>query len=196
VNSKTYTEPDAMSQHAALSSDPAWPHFGRDALDRQHAVFSIVAHLKTLGLAGWTAHVLSWLARFDGIEPHIPREHEPLASVRQILYGFVLSGRHISDTGGGRLKEDVTSALVNAEFVKYVAYWLPGPDTAAASDELAPAASGLHLWTPLHQSWLSYTQHLASLARDTCEGMMILRVVPGATVDQAAHRSRLWGAEA
>lgn len=184
-----------MSQHAAHSSDPAWPHFGRDALDRQHAVFTIVAHLKSLGLASWSAHLLSWLARFDGIEPHIPCEHEPLTSVRQILYSFVVAGRHISDTGGGHLKEDVTSALVNAEFVKYVAYWLPGPDIDSASDELPPAAPGLNMWTPLHQSWLSYTQHLASLSRNTSVGMALLRVVPSGSVDRAAHRDRLWGLE-
>lgn len=197
VNNKTYAKPDAMAQHSTHTTDPAWPHFGRDALDRHHAAFTIVAHLKSLGLGGWTTHLLSWLARFDGIEPHIPREHEPLTCVRQILYSFVLAGRHISDAHGNQLKEDVTAALLDADFVKYIAYWLPHDgDSYAASADQEPAGHRLHLWNPLNQSWLSYAQDVESLTANREQGMVYLRVTRSTVLDRAAHRDRLWGVEA
>jgi len=41
--------------------------------------------LQQLGLESWTARLLSWLGRFEGLERHLEEDCDPVLCVRQIL---------------------------------------------------------------------------------------------------------------
>jgi hypothetical protein len=62
-----------------------FPHYGRDAADRHHAVFDIVAHLAALGLSDWAPRLMQWLGQYDGLEVYADDEEDPHLCVCQVL---------------------------------------------------------------------------------------------------------------
>lgn len=120
-------------------TDAAWPSQGRDVTDRQHAVYSIVRHLDLLKLAGWSHTLLLWLANYDGFEPYMPDEDDPVLIVRTLLGQYVTRGK---TPEMGRIAVD----LCAMPFLLHRAAWV-----AESSDRKSRRD-----WMPLTQPWLEF----------------------------------------
>lgn len=111
------------------------PDFGRDKLDHAHAVFVITESLRVLGLTAWTATLLHFLGRFDGIEMHIDEESDPLLCVRQVLLSHVAdSGRACSGVvekglaqHSKSLMQRIVTELMQQDFLHHRSYWSAQP---------------------------------------------------------------------
>lgn len=148
-------KPSIESQLAQPMPDPAFPHFGRDALDRNHAVYSIIEHLATLGLSDWVPHLTQWLAHYDGLEMYAEDEEDPQLCVRQILQnhcdslkqkGEGTSNNLVSAEDAQALKARIVGDILNLNFVRYRAHW---------GRDLVPDAASRQ-WDPLKMSWFDF----------------------------------------
>lgn len=130
--------------------DPGFPHFGRDAHDRAHAIYRIVELLTELGLAEWVPHFSAWLSRYDGLEIYAEDEDDPHLCVREILKNHCQNLAQESSQAvdlAGR-KESIVQDILQQPFVHYRAHWgknmLPDPDSIQ--------------WNPLQMSWFHFLQ--------------------------------------
>jgi hypothetical protein len=73
-----------------------YPYYGRHADDHAHAPYGIMRSLRQLGLAGWSATLLDWLSRYDGLKQHLGEDFEPdprldpAVCVRDVLLAHVV----------------------------------------------------------------------------------------------------------
>jgi len=158
--------PRLQAQLSALQANPEWPHFGRDALDHGHAVFTIVEHLRILGLQTWTNRLVKWLAHYDGFERYVEDDaHDPILCVRDLLMRHVIGqGQRQGHKGPARsnhdpgetcpvapqaLKSLIVNDILRLEFLRYRAFWGANP---------VPQSTSRH-WQPLTQTWLSFIEH-------------------------------------
>ncbi|MFE1574121.1 hypothetical protein ACFIQG_20280 [Comamonas odontotermitis] len=108
--------------------DLQFPHYGRDASDHSHAVYSIIGHLAALGLTDWVPRLTMWLSRYDGLELYAEDEEDPHLCVRQVLANHCA---RVLDQGkqNETLKAQIVEDLLQLTFVRYRAHW--GTDLAA-----------------------------------------------------------------
>ena len=126
-----------------------FPHFGRDALDRNHALYSIIEHLSALGLTDWVPHLCAWLAQYDGLELYAEEEEDPHLCVRQILLDLrQRMGSRDEAPPAEHLKAQIVDNILRLDFVRYRAHW--GVDLVADQNS--------RIWQPLRQSWFSFLQ--------------------------------------
>lgn len=146
-------QPRLRAQHSNPAPNAGWPHSGRDALDHAHAVYSIVQHLSTLGLASWTSRLLQWLGRYDGLERHLEDWQAPNICVRDVLLRHVC---RIPGEAAATLDFRVAHArrlaivqdLLTLDLVRVRAWW---------GNEHRPEASAC-FWSPLEQCWLDFIE--------------------------------------
>lgn len=144
-------KPSIESQLTQPTPDPAFPHFGRDAQDRTHAVYSIIEHMTTLGLADWVPHLTQWLAHYDGLEMYAEDEEDPHLCVRQILQNHC---EQLKEQGSGASsaidasvrKTRIVDEILDLNFVRYRAHW---------GNDLVPDAASRQ-WNPLKMSWFDF----------------------------------------
>lgn len=137
---------DGSQQYLPHHPNPDFPHWGRDQLDHGHAVFAVVAHLRSLKLEGWAPRIVHWLSFYDGIERWVDLGQEPSVCVRDVL------ACHVMRSGAGvppsktALKQAITEDLLQLEFLCYRAWWGPG----------MLADGHARVWRPLAQPWLEF----------------------------------------
>lgn len=154
--------PRLQAQLSAHQANPEWPHFGRDALDHGHAVFTIADHLRILGLQAWTNRLLKWLAHYDGFERYVEEDaHDPVLCVRDLLMRHVIGqgqkgpgpvGREHADAQQAwqqECKHLIVNDILRQEFLRYRAFWGANP---------MPQPISRH-WQPMEQSWLSFIEN-------------------------------------
>ncbi|WP_126312662.1 hypothetical protein [Delftia acidovorans] len=139
--------PSFRSQHMPVRPSQEHPFLGRDPLDHGCAIFTVIESLQQLGLESWTARLLSWLGRFEGLERHLEEDCDPVLCVRQILL------RHVADQprGAGEQKglADVTwhsivHTIVAQPFVQVCCDW--------SIDGLRPRIR----WDPIEHTFLQF----------------------------------------
>lgn len=135
--------PSFRSQHMPVRPSQEHPFLGRDPLDHGCAIFTVIEFLQQLGLESWTARLLSWLGRFEGLERHLEEDCDPVLCVRQILL------RHVADQprGAGDQKgvADVTwHTIVAQPFVQVCCDW--------SIDGLRPRIR----WDPIEHTFLQF----------------------------------------
>jgi hypothetical protein len=137
---RSYSE--AMVQGMA-QPDPAqaqgWPRFGRDIMDRAHALYIIANCLEALSLGSWTHTLVRWLGQYDGLEEHLPQDHDPLLSVRDMLSRHLTSGQRPEI---GRIAQE----LCAMPWLYYRAAWLNTAQQLRRD------------WRPLEQPWLEFAK--------------------------------------
>ncbi|WP_374008263.1 hypothetical protein [Delftia lacustris] len=146
---KADPKPRIESQLKSHQPDPEFPHFGRDALDHSHAIYSIIDHLTTLGLKGWVPQLTKWLAQYDGLEMYAEDEEDPHLCVRQVLANHC-SAKNSKDgqPQGEALKARIVEDILELNFIRYRAHW---------GIDLAPDKHS-RKWEPLKMSWFSFLQ--------------------------------------
>lgn len=112
-----------------------WPKFGRDLMDREHAVYVIATTLDALKLGNWTHTLVTWLGNYDGLETILPEEHDPLICVRSLLGQYMLRKVEI-----GRIAVD----LCSQPFLRHRAAWVDVQGQTRRN------------WHPLKQPWLEF----------------------------------------
>jgi hypothetical protein len=150
-----------------------------------------------LGLADWTAALLNWLERFDGLEAHLdesdcdPARLDPACCVRNVLL------THVAFWPGLKPTERLTPAqrnerlaaiiddLLELEFIGTVSEW----------------CGRKRFWNPLNENWLSFVtlgpdpQTLCEI--ESCnevEGLLDTWISPeAARKRQSAFRQMLTG---
>lgn len=115
-----------------------WPSCGRELMDRDHAIYTIATTLDALALGNWTHTLVLWLGQYDGLEQHLPPEHDPLLCVRQLLSQYTLRKVEV-----GRITVD----LCEQPFLRLRAAWVD--DKASTRRD----------WLPLRQAWLDFIDH-------------------------------------
>jgi hypothetical protein len=150
-----------------------YPFFGRHANDHAHAPYVIVRSLIGLGLADWSATLLGWLGRYDGIEQHLGDDYEPdprfdpAVCVRDVLirhaaiWPSLALGKSLTPDQRRQRIAAITLDLLELEFVGANAAWY-GPRRA--------------IWNPLGQDWLRFIEMGPDLAelRQMAEGEGLL----------------------
>ena len=64
--------PRLQAQLSAHQANPEWPHFGRDALDHGHAVFTIADHLRKFWDPGMRGEIIAHAGRGgEGLKPSV-----------------------------------------------------------------------------------------------------------------------------
>ncbi|QIL74192.1 hypothetical protein G7048_27335 (plasmid) [Diaphorobacter sp. HDW4B] len=139
-------QPVLESQFKSRQPETEFPHFGRDALDRNHAVFSIIEHLNALHLNDWAPHLLGWLSHYDGLELYA--EDDPHVCVRQVLFHLRVRIRSRQELPSQQIKEMIVDRILDSNFVYYRAHW--GIDLVADENS--------RVWRPLEQSWFNFLQ--------------------------------------
>jgi hypothetical protein len=119
------------------------PFLGRDPLDHGCAIFTVIESLQQLGWESWTARLLSWLGRFEGLEGHMEEDCDPVLSVRQILL------RHVADqprceVAQKGLADATWHTIVAQPFVHMCCDW--------SIDGLRPRIR----WNPIEHSFLQF----------------------------------------
>lgn len=140
-------KPSIESQCKWHQPNPEFPNFGRDALDRGHAIYSIIEHLNTLGLKDWVPQFTHWLSQYDGLEMYAEDEEDPALCVRQVLAAYCARDSDSREQGGA-LKTKIVADILELNFVRYRAHW--GVD-------LVPDEQS-RKWEPLKMSWFEFLQ--------------------------------------
>ena len=134
------------SQFKLHQPDLAFPHFGRDAQDHSHALYSIIALLCSMGLQAWVPQLTRWLGQYDGLEMYTEHEEDPHWCVRQIL----LNHRNACTKGQAldeqALKTSIVEDILELNFVRYRAHW---------GNDLVPDEAS-RKWEPLKTDWFSF----------------------------------------
>ncbi|THT95548.1 hypothetical protein E9531_17065 [Lampropedia puyangensis] len=119
---------------------------GRDKMDPVHAIYVVVDSMQSLGLSAWTANLLHFLGRFDGLEMHLDEECHPLLCTRQVLLSHVANmhtQRDLSGTREMRMRQLIDD-LMQLEFMHHRHYWCVQPPHARVE------------FNPLEHSWLDF----------------------------------------
>ncbi|QIL80318.1 hypothetical protein G7047_10685 [Diaphorobacter sp. HDW4A] len=140
--------PCLQSQFKAHEPAPEFPHFGRDALDRNHALYIIIEHLNALGLRDWVPRLTSWLAQYDGLELYAEEEEDQHVCMRQLLLRHRTRIGSPPNESAEQTRCKIVEDIMRLEFVRYRAHW--------GKDLVADAHS--RLWNPLEQSWFNFLQ--------------------------------------
>ena len=132
-----------------------YPYYGRYEDDHANAPYVIVRSLTQLGLSDWTATLLGWLGRYDGLEQHLGDDFEPdpqfdpAVCVRDVLFKHVAlwpspaAGQLLTS---GQRRERIVAIiddLLKLEFVGASALWCGHPGSA---------------WNPLTEDWLRFIE--------------------------------------
>jgi hypothetical protein len=138
-----------MNTASSQSNFPCPERFGTDHVQ---APYSIVRSLMQLGLADWTATLLHWLGRFDGLEAHLdecdcdPSRLDPACCVRDVLLSHVarwpelVPGQRLEPAQRGQRITAITDDLLELEFVGAVGEW----------------CGQKRFWNPLNEDWLYF----------------------------------------
>lgn len=126
-----------------------FPRFGRDSLDHAHAPYAIVMLLQQIGLSAWTAVLLGWLGRYDGLEEHLHQEEDPACCIRDVLMRHAIQVGPIDAAGAPtpaalrERKRKIVLDLLQLDFIRCKAYW-------------GPFLVRTMVWSPLEQSWMGF----------------------------------------
>jgi hypothetical protein len=148
-------EPSMQTSQPALSVYDEYPYFGRHAGDHAHAPFVIVRCLIRLGLADWSATLLDWLARYDGLEQHLGNDFryetrfDPFIAVRDVLLQHVTgwpesdSVWRLTPVRRRQRIEAIIDDLLELQFVGANAFW---------------GGKQRSVWDPFTQDWLQFIE--------------------------------------
>ncbi len=152
--------PRLRSQYERHSPERGYPQFGRDEMDRVHAIFVIARALAQLGLNDWLAQVMHWLGNYDGLETMLEDWEDPVIGVRKVLLDHITKQESsvlepTSDPCEMRpgalnsmaLKQAIVADCLKLDFVSYCASWDAG---------VPPRAR--RVWVPLRQSWMEFRE--------------------------------------
>lgn len=131
-----------------IAPEKEYPNYGRCELDHAHAPYMIVRSLVRLGLAHWSATLLHWLGRYDGLEEYLHAQCDPACAVRDLLAAHVerwpalADGECLSPQEQRLRIEAVIDDLLELDFVAARAHWGP------------LLRRGPTVWNPVQEDWM------------------------------------------